>query len=174
MERVRGFEEELHREAMRRVGGKQPLVARGGASAFRTSERMLFGDLRAWEAPPLQLDPPPAEALRLLRRVASDAGIHGVMSRRGWRVGLLSEMPPEGKVGVSAVCVLGYNVNAGQEIALRLRTDDLKGFRKYDVIIRTLLHELAHMTYSDHDDNFKVRACAPFPRAAGLTVKVPC
>lgn len=41
-------------------------------------------------------------------------------------MGLLSEMPPEGKVGVSAVCVLGYNVNRGQEISLRLRTDDLK------------------------------------------------
>lgn len=41
-------------------------------------------------------------------------------------MGLLSEMPPEGKVGVSAMCVLGYNVNNGQEISLRLRTDDLK------------------------------------------------
>lgn len=43
-----------------------------------------------------------------------------------WTVGLLSEMPPEGKVGVSPVCVLGLNVNHGQEIQLRLRTDDLK------------------------------------------------
>lgn len=38
-----------------------------------------------------------------------------------------SEMPPEGKVGVSPVCVLGVNINAGQEISLRLRTDDLRG-----------------------------------------------
>jgi hypothetical protein len=43
-----------------------------------------------------------------------------------WTVGLMSEMPPEGKVGVSAMCILGYNVNHGQEISLRLRTDDLK------------------------------------------------
>ncbi len=35
-------------------------------------------------------------------------------------------MPPEGKVGISPVCVLGVNINAGQEISLRLRTDDLK------------------------------------------------
>lgn len=62
-----------------------------------------------------------------------------------WTVGLLSEMPPEGKVGVSAVCVLGVNINAGQEISLRLRTDDLKGFRRYDRIRETLCHELAHM-----------------------------
>lgn len=33
------------------------------------------------------------------------------MAAHGWRVGLLSEMPPEGRVGVSEVCVLGYNVN---------------------------------------------------------------
>lgn len=61
------------------------------------------------------------------------------------QVGLLSEMSPEGKVGVSAVCVLGYNVNKGQEISLRLRTDDYKGFRKYLRIRETLVHELAHM-----------------------------
>ena len=57
-------------------------------------------------------------------------------------MGLLSEMPPEGKVGVSEVCVLGYNVNAGQEIALRLRTDDLRGFRGYERIRETLIHEV--------------------------------
>lgn len=62
-----------------------------------------------------------------------------------WGVGLLSEMPPEGKVGVSAMCILGVNINRGQEISLRLRTDDLKGFRRYDRIRETLCHELAHM-----------------------------
>ena len=57
-------------------------------------------------------------------------------------------MPPEGKVGVSAVCVLGVNINRGQEISLRLRTDDLRGFRRYDSIRQTLCHELAHMVRS--------------------------
>lgn len=32
----------------------------------------------------------------------------------------------QGKVGVSAMCILGYNTNKGQEIALRLRTDDMQ------------------------------------------------
>ena len=32
--------------------------------------------------------------------------------------------------------------NKGEEISLRIRTDDLKGFRKYDSIKKTLLHEL--------------------------------
>lgn len=48
-----------------------------------------------------------------------------------WSVGALSEMYPDGKVGVDPVCVLGLNKNKGQEILLRLRTDDLLGFRKY-------------------------------------------
>ncbi|EIE18609.1 hypothetical protein COCSUDRAFT_60270 [Coccomyxa subellipsoidea C-169] len=64
-------------------------------------------------------------------------------------------MPPTGKVGVSPVCILGVNINSGQEISLRLRTDDLKGFRRYDRIRETLIHELAHMVWGEHDHNFK-------------------
>lgn len=30
-------------------------------------------------------------------------------------------------MGISPVCILGVNINRGQEISLRLRTDDLKG-----------------------------------------------
>lgn len=48
-----------------------------------------------------------------------------------WTVGTLAEMYPDGKVGVDPVCVLGLNQNKGQKILLRLRTDDLLGFRKY-------------------------------------------
>lgn len=101
------------------------------------------------------LYPPPSTALQLLYRLANDVGIIGIMEKHRWKVGLLSEMPPEGKVGISQMCVLGYNVNKGQEIALRLRTDDRKGFRKYVTIRQTLIHELTHMVWSEHDDNFK-------------------
>ena len=38
--------------------------------------------------------------------------------------------------------------NHGEEISLRLRTDDLKGFRKYESIKKTLLHEL--VSYAMH------------------------
>ena len=129
---------------------------------------------RATRAPPQEPSPPSGEytfaayttlqgplvpssrqALLLLYRVASDPGIVAVMRAHRWRVGLLSEMPPEGKVGVSAMCVLGYNVNQGQEIALRLRTDDMRGFRRYERIRETLIHELAHMVYGEHDLRFK-------------------
>ncbi|MCH89704.1 ubiquitin and WLM domain-containing protein, partial [Trifolium medium] len=71
-----------------------------------------------------------------------------------WRVGIMTEMAPIGYVGVSPKCILGFNKNHGEEISLRLRTDDLKGFRKYESIKKTLLHELAHMIHSEHDANF--------------------
>ena len=127
--------------------------------------------------------------------------IYGYLQHR-WRVGIMTEMAPEGYVGVSPVCILGFNKvwpliiitykkmkmlflpvnmfpenwdvktskgtpaliyqhrpeqrspctyiyhfdlmlqNQGEEISLRLRTDDLKGFRKYQSIKKTLLHEL--------------------------------
>ena len=81
-----------------------------------------------WQQP--LLSPPTSDALKLLHRLAADPGIVGIMTKHAWSVGLLSEMPPEGKVGVSPVCILGVNINRGQEISLRLRTDDLKGFRR--------------------------------------------
>eukprot|EP00897_Mesotaenium_endlicherianum_P007977 jgi/Mesen1/7207/ME000371S06290 len=72
-----------------------------------------------------------------------------------WRVGVMTEMPPIGYVGVSPKCLLGFNKNRGEEISLRLRTDDLRGFRKYQSVKATLLHELAHMVHDEHDNNFK-------------------
>ena len=87
-----------------------------------------FQGFEAWQQ--ALLSPPPPDALKLLHRLAADPGIAGIMSKHAWSVGLLSEMPPEGKVGVSPVCILGVNINRGQEISLRLRTDDLKGFRR--------------------------------------------
>ncbi|CAN0267946.1 unnamed protein product [Ectocarpus fasciculatus] len=49
---------------------------------------------------------------------------------------------------------MGLNQNHGMKILLRLRTDDLQGFRKILSIRKVLFHELAHNEFSDHDDNF--------------------
>lgn len=119
--------------------------------------------------------PSPRQALALLRRLANDPGIRGIMDKHDYRVGLLNEMPPEGLVGVDQVCILGYNSNKGQSITLRLRTDNLKGFRKYLVIRDTctllslvvltrkmsplilsslVIHELCHNEFSEHDSRF--------------------
>lgn len=96
-----------------------------------------------------------ARAQQILEGLAADPGFLSVMRRKQWRVGALKEMPPEGRVGVDPVCVLGYNTNKGAEIHLRLRTDDRQGFRAMSSVRQVLAHELAHNEVSDHNDEFK-------------------
>lgn len=98
--------------------------------------------------------PNQATADEILTNLANDAGIRACMEKRRWTVGCLAEMYPEGNVGKDPVCVMGLNQNKGQKILLRLRTDDLKGFRKILSIRKVLYHELAHNVHSDHDTAF--------------------
>lgn len=112
-----------------------------------------IGKLQVLQGPEWQT-PPPSKALSLLRRLANDPGIIGIMKRHDWRIGILEEMPPEGFVGISPVCVLGLNTGKGMKVSLRLRTDDREGFRNYHTIRATLLHELAHNDISEHDQSF--------------------
>ena len=213
-QRIRGFDEELVAASRRRqshVSASSPPAGEGLSvlsawsqtwhacvvvvgwsllTAVSCAGSYTFQHYEAWNLPGLQ--PPPAEALKLLHSLAADRGIIAIMTNHRqaglsmqtallgaltcparaqtcraslmrvssvpacrWSVGKLSEMPPEGKVGVSPVCILGVNINGGQEISLRLRTDDLRGFRRYDRTRETLIHELAHMVFSEHDNNFK-------------------
>ncbi|GAA5798671.1 hypothetical protein HPULCUR_004076 [Helicostylum pulchrum] len=92
--------------------------------------------------------PFPEKAKSLLERLRDDRGIRAIMADRKWSVGELIELTP------FEASILGYNRNAGQLIALRLRTDDLSGFRHYDSVRKVLLHELTHNVWGDHDDNF--------------------
>ena len=94
------------------------------------------------------------KARDILNKLSTDPSILACMKQHKWRVGVLKEMYPEGKVGESAVCVMGLNRNKGQEILLRIRTDDLKGFRKILSIRKVLFHELAHNVHSEHDGKF--------------------
>ncbi|KAJ8614617.1 hypothetical protein CTAYLR_008987 [Chrysophaeum taylorii] len=93
-------------------------------------------------------------ASKLLERLGRDVGVRAVMRERGWFVPVLCEMYPDGKVGVDPVCVLGLNESHGQRIKLRLRTDDLRGFRKLLGLKKVLYHELAHNERSEHDAIF--------------------
>ncbi|KAF9191343.1 hypothetical protein BGZ50_009461 [Haplosporangium sp. Z 11] len=88
------------------------------------------------------------KARAVLERLKRDKGIIGIMKLHKWQVGSLIELSPAEKT------ILGYNRNKGELIALRLRTDDLEGFRHYDAVRKVLLHELAHNVWSEHDDNF--------------------
>jgi hypothetical protein len=98
--------------------------------------------------------PDQKKAREILTSLANDPGILACMAKHKWKVGMLSELYPDGKVGESAVCVMGLNKNKGQEILLRIRTDDLSGFRKILSIRKVLYHELAHNVFSEHDDDF--------------------
>ncbi|PWA38235.1 hypothetical protein CTI12_AA583170 [Artemisia annua] len=169
--RIAGFDEEEKRMRQRMSNGfDAPLQLPSG--------NYVFADFKALELPGIELYPPPSEALRLMHTLAADKGIVAIMNKHKWRVGIMTEMAPEGYVGVSPVCILGLNKNQGEEISLRLRTDDLKGFRKYQSIKKTLLHELAHMVFSEHDAKFyaldsqlnKEAAALDWTRSTGHTL----
>ncbi|KAK7823098.1 ubiquitin and wlm domain-containing metalloprotease [Quercus suber] len=145
--RIAGFEEEEKRL-------RQRISDRPHASLQLPQGRYIFRDFRTLEIPGVELNPPASEALRIMHTLAADPGIVAIMNKHHWCVGIMTEMAPIGYVGISPKCILGFNKNYGEEISLRLRTDDLKGFRKYESIKKTLLHELAHMVHSEHDANF--------------------
>ncbi|KAJ2888791.1 hypothetical protein FB639_000399 [Coemansia asiatica] len=88
------------------------------------------------------------QAMGILTRLAEDEGVRQIMLKREYSVGVLRELHPAERT------ILGYNRNRGQVIALRLRADDLDGFRTYESIREVLMHELAHMVWDEHDDNF--------------------
>jgi hypothetical protein len=70
------------------------------------------------------------------------------MKKHKWSVGILQELSP------ADATILGLNSNKGQSISLRLRTNDMEGFRHYPEIRKVLLHELAHNVWGPHDENF--------------------
>ncbi|XP_052734676.1 uncharacterized protein LOC108319791 isoform X3 [Vigna angularis] len=145
--RIAGFEDEEKRM-------KQRISHEPHISLKLPQGQYIFCEFRTLQIPGLELNPPAAEALKRMHMLAADPGIVAVMNKHRWRVGIMTEMAPVGYVGVDPKCILGFNKNHGEEISLRLRTDDLNGFRKYESIKKTLLHELAHMVYSEHDANF--------------------
>ncbi|EIN05891.1 WLM-domain-containing protein [Punctularia strigosozonata HHB-11173 SS5] len=130
---------------MRERALKAPAKVRSTGSASSSSLQYRFHRLE-----PLQHLPKPAEALSLLTRLSTDPAIQHIMQKHHFSVGLLTELAPHEQPHL-----LGLNVNAGQAIKLRLRTDRYDGFRTYNEVRRVLCHELTHNVWGDHDDNFK-------------------
>ncbi|KAM5580501.1 hypothetical protein ABKV19_009976 [Rosa sericea] len=133
--RIAGFDEEEKRL-------RQRMSDRPHTSLKLPQGPYVFSDFRTLQLPGIELNPPASEALKIMHMLAADPGIVAVMNKHRWHVGIMTEMAPVGYVGISPKCLLGFNKNKGEEISLRLRTDDLKGFRKYASIKKTLLHEL--------------------------------
>jgi hypothetical protein len=73
------------------------------------------------------------------------------MQKHEFSVEVLTELAPHEHPEL-----LGLNVNAGQAIKLRLRTDRYDGFRLYAEVRRVLCHELTHNVWGDHDNNVRV------------------
>lgn len=97
---------------------------------------------------PLRQFADPDKALALLHRLKDDWGIKQIMKEHKFSVGLLTELSP------AQYTILGLNKNKGEAIELRLRTNDLSGFRDYKSIRSVLLHELTHNVHGPHDANF--------------------
>ena len=107
------------------------------------------------------------KARGFLKALSEDPGVSRVMRKHQYTVGALKEMYPDGKVGIDPVCVMGLNKNKGQEILLRLRTDDLRGFQRFflhyqafetglvmtsnidTIYIHTPTDQLSHDRYND-------------------------
>jgi len=153
-ERMRGFEEDDLRARTGSVG-----KAASGAAAVYKSRSVgpthKFHALKPLAVLPPGVTPGVRAVQQRLKELSEDPGILGVMKKHQFQVGCLSEMPPDGKVGVDSECVMGLNQNAGQEIFLRVRTDDGQGLRPYQSLVPVLLHELTHNVWSGHDNNFK-------------------
>jgi hypothetical protein len=115
-------EQAIQREQRVRDSRFQVSIRERNGRRLEPSSNYGFGRLEILPNLPQQ-----EKAKALLKDLASDPGIVQVMQAHKWHVGALKEMYPEGQVGVDEVCVLGLNVNKGQEIKLRLRTDDLQG-----------------------------------------------
>lgn len=151
---VKGFVEEERDELARK---KRARAAAASAWGTKQDQEYRFSSIKAEFK---YSEPPPFEAEKLLQRLATDPGIIDIMKSRRFKVGILTEMSPVeaqermAKRGTPNVDLLGYNQNAGEMIVLRLRTDNLKGFRPYHDLINTLVHELTHNVWGPHDHNF--------------------
>ncbi|KAF8555673.1 WLM-domain-containing protein [Imleria badia] len=99
---------------------------------------------------PLSHLPKPETALERLSKLSNDPAIRHIMQKHKFSVGVLTELAPHEQPHL-----LGLNVDAGQSIKLRIRTDAYDGFRPYLEVRRVLCHELAHNVWGDHDNNFK-------------------
>merc|ERR1712038_1792369 len=132
------------------MGVNQKNGGRGATGAHGAADKKYgFGRIET-----LPMLPDQKKAKDILHSLANDPGILACMAKHKWNVGCLAEMYPEGKVGESEVCIMGLNQNKGAKILLRLRTDDLTGFRKILSIRKVLFHEMAHNVHSEHNGDF--------------------
>eukprot|EP00756_Hemistasia_phaeocysticola_P000012 Hpha_TRINITY_DN10010_c0_g1::TRINITY_DN10010_c0_g1_i1::g.83951::m.83951 len=94
--------------------------------------------------------PRAGEALDFLTRLASDAGVVGVLEKHRWNIGALLELDP------TRIALAGLNENRGQRILVRLRHPPPQHdvFVAYSDARDTLIHELTHCVHGPHNADF--------------------
>ena len=159
---IRGFasEEAKHAHHLAQQRGQEEL------SEWRRPQHPKFRFCRfepcTWQSfgtRPGSSTPHAFEARALLLKLAQDPAIVAIMKAREYTVGLLAELDPiddrhAEKMEGEGKRLLGYNMNAGAQIHIRLRTQDLSGFLPYPAIVDTLLHELCHNELGPHNEQF--------------------
>lgn len=154
---VKGFAEQERDEERRKLRAEQLAQDHPWGENLSQHPDYNFG---RFEVLYRRSTPSPYNAEKLLRKLSIDPGILEIMSTQKFRVLTLCELDPEdadeeqAAKGEADKCLLGWNRNFGERIALRLRTDDFQSFRKYDSIVNTLIHELTHNVHGPHDANF--------------------
>lgn len=152
---VKGFEEEERDERNRRKRAREAALASDWGT--KQDPEYCFGSIKAEFK---YSTPPPYDAEKLLKKLATDPGIIEIMKNHRFKVLVLTEMSPAeaqermAQKGTPNMDLLGYNQNHGDKIVLKLRTDNVKGFRPYHDLINTLVHELTHNVWGPHDHNF--------------------
>ena len=153
---IRGFDQE-------RKQPKQTSQQHWGENMSAQSKEYKFCRFQActWQSfghRPQESTPHAFQAMQLLEKLATDPGIVAIMKERELVVGTLGEMDPiddrlmQKKQSQSpGSCLLGYNTNGGTRIDIKLRTDDLQGFRPYPELVSTLVHELSHNWVGEHN-----------------------
>ena len=93
---------------------------------------MNLGDLnKVWEIKALKRKPREEEATKILEKVANQ--VHPIMTRRKWRVKLLSEFCPTNPR------LLGVNVNRGVQVKPRFLTLCSTSFATTPMVLTMLL-----------------------------------
>jgi len=149
---IRGFDNELKRDHAK-------IEYWGPDNGQDRSYKFVKLEACTWQSfghRPTDQTPHAFLARQLLEKLSTDPGIVAVMRERELVVNTLGEMDPVDdrimhKTNSKGACLLGYNTNHGLRIDVKLRTDDLRGFRPYAQLVGTLLHELSHNWVGEHD-----------------------
>jgi len=156
---IRGFEQEESLEQARIRAQRRKERPWGDGTSQDKNYKFCRFEPCTWQSfghRPIDSTPHDYAAAELLRKLATDPGIVAVMKERELVVGTLGEMDPVDdrimqKKQAKGACLLGYNTNGGLRIDVKLRTDDLKGFRSYRQLVATVLHELSHNWVGEHN-----------------------